>query len=48
MAVNRPGHEDDHTPPPSAELKDQWNFTSTESVHRNITLKNRFTFVLPT
>jgi len=47
MAVKRPSHEADHIPPPSAELKDQWSSISTNSVRRNITLKIRFTFVLP-
>lgn len=39
MAVNRPGQEAAQTPPPSAELKDQWSCISTDSAHRNITLK---------
>lgn len=39
MGVNRPGHEADHTPPPSAQLKDQWSCTSTENHLNKICLR---------
>jgi len=30
--VKRPGHEADHSPPPSAKVKNAWSYTSTPTV----------------
>jgi hypothetical protein len=32
LGVKRPGHEADHSPPSSAEVKNAWNYTSTAPV----------------
>jgi hypothetical protein len=56
MGVKRPGRENDHSPPSSAEVKNAWNYTSTPPVrlhgvvlsyekHRDFTFT--FNFTLP-
>jgi hypothetical protein len=32
LGVKRPGHEADHSPPSSAEVKNAWNYTSTPPI----------------
>jgi hypothetical protein len=33
LGVMRPGREDDHSPPSSAEVKNAWSYTSTSPIH---------------
>jgi hypothetical protein len=33
--VQKPDREDDHSPPPSAEVKIEWNYTSTSPIRRD-------------
>jgi len=33
LQVERPGREADHLPPPSAEAKNAWSYTSTPLIH---------------
>jgi len=33
LRIKRPGREVDHSPPPSAEVKNAWSYTSTLPVH---------------
>ena len=32
LAVNQPGHEDNHWPPSNAKVKNKWSYTSTTAV----------------
>jgi hypothetical protein len=33
LSLERPGREADHSPPPSAEVKNAWRHTSTTPIH---------------
>jgi hypothetical protein len=32
LGIKQPGHEADHSPPPSAEVKNVWSYTSTPPI----------------
>jgi hypothetical protein len=46
QGVKRPQHEADHSPPSSAEIKNEWRYTSTPPVYLHDVDRNTFTFTL--
>jgi hypothetical protein len=48
LRIKGPGHEVDHLPPSSAEVKNEWSCTSTPPICLYVVERNNFVFTLLT